>query len=997
MLTTDDDDAIRRPTEPMPLRGLVFGLAPGDFHRAGRTERSLAAADVAIEDEPALNVGVLVATLRAAAGSLLLARAGAWLVEGAPLAPFPPSATGRPLIGLGALWHDETWARHLARCGGDLQRRSWWPRTLPEPGFIYLENAARRALAARLANGQPLRDALQRLTRDRCFRAVHLPALDAHYDNGLRVLQVITTIQIGGAERVTLDLEKELVRLGVGVCVAAFGRPTRLAFPEPEHFADLSDVPNTPDDRAAAVAKLAREFGADLVHAHLIRAAEARAIKARGLPLAMTLHNMPPAWPAGLAQAGHVADFIFACSRAVETAWQTQWRSLPACGCRPGIPARISSTAVRQAGSLPDNGRPECLPHIPARTVWNGIDAKPLAPTAAQRAAAGAWRLARGWSVEDFLIVAVANPRPQKRLHLLPEILRELQTLWPTRVARLVVVGAHAEGSEETRQAVAEIDAAIARCGVADRVHWTGGVGEVATVLAASDALVSSSAYEGLSLAHLEGLAAGLPVVATDVGGTAEIASPMLHLVPPESGADVFAAILARLASSSAPRTLALPPSFLRHRMAARTRQLYPRVIERARGMRAGDELWLIANNFSTGGAQSSARRLLLGLAERGVKVRAFTVQEEPGHPTPGRAALLQAGIPVIAILPPERLEAAEAAAQILDHAAATPPRAVLFWNLLTSCKILLADGFTGTPIYDVSPGEMYYTALARYFAQPRPGLPYLTPRDYGARLAGVVVKYAAEMETAAALGAQVHVIRNGIAGPPDPTAKGFAGQGCPADHRRLEACATTGRFIIGTAARLSPDKRLEDLLDAFRRALPRLPRCELRIAGGVERGAESYARELRRRARGLPVQWCGELPDIAAFLAELDLFAMISEPAGCPNASLEAMAAGLPVIATDVGGASEQVLDGITGRLTPRRNCGAFADALVELARDEEMRARFRAAGAAHVREHFSLDRMIEGYRQLCFGENPSRPESERLMRGHLLRREPPLHPSRK
>ncbi len=123
----------------------------------------------------------------------------------------------------------------------------------------------------------------------------------------------------------------------------------------------------------------------------------------------------------------------------------------------------------------------------------------------------------RGWSAADFVVTAIANPRPQKRLHLLPEILRELQTLLPARTARLVLAGAHAEGSAEARQAVGEIDAAIARCGVADRVHWTGGTGDVAAILAASDALVSASAYEGLSLAHLEALAAGVPVVATDV------------------------------------------------------------------------------------------------------------------------------------------------------------------------------------------------------------------------------------------------------------------------------------------------------------------------------------------------------------------------------------------------------------------------------------------------------------------------------------------------
>ena len=99
-----------------------------------------------------------------------------------------------------------------------------------------------------------------------------------------------------------------------------------------------------------------------------------------------------------------------------------------------------------------------------------------------------------------------------------------------------------------------------------------------------------------------------------------------------------------------------------------------------------------------------------------------------------------------------------------------------------------------------------------------------------------------------------------------------------------------------------------------------------LRVGGG------SRLKILEALAAGLPVEWIGEQEPVEPFLGKLDLFAMVSEPAGCPNASLEAMAAGIPVVITNVGGASEQVEDGITGRLVPRGDIGALADALVEL-----------------------------------------------------------------
>src|SRR5208337_2140640 len=151
-----------------------------------------------------------------------------------------------------------------------------------------------------------------------------------------------------------------------------------------------------------------------------------------------------------------------------------------------------------------------------------------------------------------------------------------------------------------------------------EHVRWTGAIDNVAQFLAAADVLVSTSAYEGLSLAQLEALAAGIPVVATDVGGTAEIAhyDPACHLQPPDAGPERFAAALAALAAR--PRAEGRSPAlghFGLEQMARRHAWLYPLAIEAARGCRQGKGVLLVTNNFSTGGAQSSARRLLIGLA----------------------------------------------------------------------------------------------------------------------------------------------------------------------------------------------------------------------------------------------------------------------------------------------------------------------------------------------------------------------------------------------
>jgi glycosyltransferase involved in cell wall biosynthesis len=333
-----------------------------------------------------------------------------------------------------------------------------------------------------------------------------------------------------------------------------------------------------------------------------------------------------------------------------------------------------------------------------------------------------------------------------------------------------------------------------------------------------------------------------------------------------------------------------------------------------------------------------------------GWRTHVVLLQEYAQHPTPGREDLLRAGIPVTVLPPAGTIDVPDAVQQLVAEMCAEPPRSVTFWNAIQSYKLLIADALLRVPVFDVSPGEMFYDSLDAYFAKPRSGLPYRSSRDYGERLAGVIVKYRAEAEAARdRLGAPVHVIPNGV----------------PVQMNGVRQPAS-GPIVIGTASRLHVHKRVEDLIDAFRIATQKLPNAILRIAGGPDTGQEAYARALRTRAEGLNIHWLGELEGTGEFHHGIDVFAMISEPAGCPNASLEAMAAGLPVVATDVGGAREQVIDGVTGRLAPRRDVHALADALVQLGGCAECRTRMGLSARRHVEENFSLHRMVERYRDV-------------------------------
>ena len=928
------------------MRALIFSNDARGALVAGRTERSLRAAGVTVSPCRARSLSELATILSTIDEPLCLLRSGVWLAgppgcfavaeQSAPSGAeclhaspthlsIPASATGRPLVALGV---EQPWPgravgsgrganSRLHRCGGDLDR-GWWPwwSRFPEPASLYLEPQAAEELARRLRRGGSLAEATKAIVRDARFRAVRIAALDVHDDPRLRIVQLVTSIQIGGAERIALDLTEELRFLRHTAFLAAFGGGSRRSFPRPPYFCDLSHIPHSADARADAIARLVSRVGADVVHAHLIRGSEARAIRERSIPLVMSVHNLPPAWPDGFGlHDPRQGDLILACAKTVE---------------RAVVEADIG---------------------VPVRTVWNGIDRTRFLSAPARRHAGRELRENVGWGMDDFVILSVANPRRQKRLERLPEIVHRVAEHLAPRKVRLLLAGDLAPSSGDAAEAVHALSAAIGRWLEACDVYCAGTLDDVRPALVAGDAFVSVSAFEGLSVAQLEALNAGLPVVTTAVGGAPELApfTNRMTLLHPEASATEFAEAIARNAQPEKNRHSALPPGFTRHVMTRRTLGFYAATIVRRQKV-AKDSVWLVTNNFSTGGAQSSARRLLVGLHARGLAVSAFTIQEQPRWPTHGRRALTKAGVRCLAIAPPRSLDPNETVARLLEHAAWERPKTVFFWNVIASYKMLLAEMLLETSIYDVSPGEMYFRSLESYFAHPRAGVPCSSAKEYGHRLAGVVVKYRGEQRQAAhVLGTPVHVIPNGVA-------------------LRPQAHGNRGKtMVMGTAVRLSPDKRLEDLLEALRIAAPGLPPYLLRIAGGAANGDRSYAGELRRRARGLRVEWLGELSALDAFYDSLDLFVMISEPAGCPNASLEAMAAGLPVIATDHGGVREQVIDRVTGRLVPRFAVGALAEAILEVAHDDRLRATCGAQAREHVRRHFSLEQMINSYAGLC------------------------------
>ena len=170
--------------------------------------------------------------------------------------------------------------------------------------------------------------------------------------------------------------------------------------------------------------------------------------------------------------------------------------------------------------------------------------------------------------------------------------------------------------------------------------------------------------------------------------------------------------------------------------------------------------------------------------------------------------------------------------------------------------------------------------------------------------------------------------------------------------------------FIVGTVGRLQPEKDQTTLVRAFAHALQQRSQLRLVLAGD---GPLRTAVEAEVDALGLrgKVWLAGMRSDVPVVLKGLHVFVLPSRAEGISNTILEAMASGLPVLATSVGGNPELVVDGETGLLVPPADPQAMADALVAMA-SEGRHVAMGVAGRERVTQQFSLQAMVRSYQAL-------------------------------
>lgn len=340
----------------------------------------------------------------------------------------------------------------------------------------------------------------------------------------------------------------------------------------------------------------------------------------------------------------------------------------------------------------------------------------------------------------------------------------------------------------------------------------------------------------------------------------------------------------------------------------------------------------------------------LLFLQDAGYRVAAAS------NPGPGVKVVEEAGIPFFPIRIDRSLVSPHHPATVLQLARFLRTHHVHLLHVHTPVAAALgrvAAWLAGTPL-------VFYTAHGFYFHEhlpPRYRVPLVAIERALGRLTDHLFTqsaedYATAVETEIAPAAHATVLGNGI----DVNLFVEAAGQRETVRRELKVgdeplVAFTGRFVH--------EKGIDELLQAVARLRQKRPEVRLLIIGGsLPSDRDPVEGDLAARVAGLGLQGAilttGFTERVADYLSAADIFVLPSYREGMPRSILEAMAAGKPVVASNIRGCREEVVNGVTGFLVPVREVGPLSTALARLADDPDLRTQMGAAGQLRARALF-------------------------------------------
>jgi glycosyltransferase involved in cell wall biosynthesis len=654
-----------------------------------------------------------------------------------------------------------------------------------------------------------------------------------------------------------------------------------------------------------------------VIYTHLIRAADLRHLWRMGIMTIPVIHNSEPGWHDSPESYDHPqVPFIVAVSESV--ADQLRAKGLP----KPVVVIRHEL----QRWVSPEE-------HLKNRERI---------------------RQQYGISKGTLLIGMVGQFKAHKAYTRAVRVLHRVQQF---HQARLMILGGWNHNYGSGRVAYTAACRKALELGVLPDMIIPGSIHPVEPYFSAFDIFLNTSIYEGLSIATLEAIQSGCPVVTADVGGQREALPPDAVLIEDPSDIAAYAEAIRRLSRKRERTVVAPPPSWdLVPRLWGLTAKYGPPRLKAPSIQRA--HTLFLTSNLNPGGAQRSLTNLLSNLPSDHRVLLCVLGKVLDGY---FLRSLEQAGVPTLALDSASgMLDRVERILDLLDKLGAEN---LCFWNVDPNLKLLLTKilELRATRIIDVSPGPMLFQELEQTdIFQKRI---CFTADQYFRRLDKFVVKYSDALLSSPypCSSDKVSVIPNGVPLPLEANSE--------QPEKILLPASADPELAIVTCCRIVPNKRLEWLIDMMSILTTRVPGATLTIVGGVDQRHIPYWNSVVEKLEeaGLGnIHFAGSHADVFSFLDQFKIFVMISYAQGCPNASLEAMAMARPVVANSDGGTAEQIEHGLNGFLVSGKEPAEMAEYVEFLLKNQEIAQAFGEAGQKIARQKFSLKRMVNSYLRL-------------------------------